>query len=710
MRVSADGLRSLLDTAGTIIVGLRPDHTIFDWNEGAYRTFGYMPEEMLGKNFLSAILPPSQQSRMAAEIEKALAGEVIRTLETPGIECNQETSVVLWNMTRVVDESGSVSGVLAIGQDVTERARAARVVEEARQAAEAANKARGDFLANMSHEIRTPLSGILGMTELVLDSPLTPEQRARLNAARRAAEDLLTLVNDVLDFSRIDAGKLDLHPEDFALRDSLAASWRLFGARAARKGLDFTVRIAPDVPDFVCSDALRLRQVVNNLLDNAIKFTERGGITVTVTVRPAPGGAPSPANPGVEFVVSDTGCGIPFDKQACIFEVFRQADSSITRHYGGTGLGLAICHRLVGLLGGELWVESAPAAGSKFHFTANFRPATTTPPKPMPIVDPQEAEMAAANAGAGAAVGHEGGARSRAVRELDVWVAEDNPVNRELIRAHLDALGHRVTEFPDGRQLLIGLAAALREPDVILMDLQMPNLDGLETARAIRHGEHAQSREGPTFVGAFPADSADSADSAAPVRTRLPIVALTAHARLEDREAALAAGVDDYLVKPVRRTELEAALCRVTGVRERGNSRVKPAGPAGSGPGATAAGVEPGSSAFDREGLLAELSGDLPRLHRLARTYLEHTPGVRAALREARVGGQPDGIRRAAHTLFGSLALLQATGAAELARRLHQSTTLDDEARCHSTIESLEIELDRLESALRDEVGWTRSR
>ncbi len=675
-RASAELLRSLLETAGTVIVGLKPDRTIFEWNEAAYRTFGYLPSEMLGRNFFDAILPPDQHERMAGEMEKALAGEVIRSLETPGIECNGEVSILLWNMTRVVDATGMAAGVLAIGQDVTERERAVRALNEARRAAEAANKARGDFLANMSHEIRTPLNGILGMTELVLDSPLAPEQRARLAVVHRSAEDLLALVNDVLDFSRIDAGRLELHAEDFVIRDALSASWRLYASRAARKGLEFSVQIHEDVPAIVSGDPLRLRQVINNLIDNAIKFTEHGSISVEIR-RDPPTGPASPREVWFGCTVTDTGPGIAPEKQARIFEAFRQADSSITRQYGGTGLGLSICQRLVGLMGGHLWVESRPGQGSRFHFTTRFSL-------------PAAAEAAAARSTDGSAPAssasndHSLGATAEPLgaEKLCIWVAEDNPVNLDLVVAFLDGMGHQVTAFQNGRQLVDAYRANPRRPDLVLMDLQMPVLDGLQATREIREFERSRS-------------------ATAEALPRLAIVALTAHARSGDRATAEAAGVDDYLTKPVRRPELAGALARVSPNR-RPLHRPKPATRAGAVIGEAFRPSE--GDLFDRAGLMDDLGGNTVLFRRLARTYLEHTPAVRTALGNGWRSGDWAGVRRALHTLRGSLNQLRATRAADLAGQLEQAPTLDA-ADQRASLAALDVELDQLEAVLRSEAA-----
>ncbi len=633
---------------------------------------------------------------------------------------------------RIGDFATADGGVVSLRTDITELKRTERDLTEARDAARAALRAKAEFLANMSHEIRTPMNGVLGMAELAMGTALSARQREYVAAIRSSAEGLMTVINDVLDFSKVDAGKLDLDRAPFDLRECLDDTLRVFAPTADEKGLELCAWVRAAVPGVVLGDPHRLRQVLINLVGNAIKFTERGEVVVLVEVDGPPG--PDGQSVALAFSVLDTGIGVPESRRGAIFDPFEQGDGSTTRRFGGTGLGLAISSRLVALMGGELAVEPRPEGGSLFRFTAKFgRPADDEGPtlaaavpgalvglpvlivdkhptgrailaelltswrmEPTAVADPAAAAKAirvARSLGrpfAAAVVDGDFAARAvvsdaelplilittdrgdtpphegrpamlavfarltKPVRQSDLYnalsalvdpssagegrapvapspaavppalpakplrllLAEDNPVNQIVATHMLERLGHAVIVVGDGRASLSALESGLF--DLVLMDLQMPQMDGFEAVAAIRDRERS-----------------------APDHARTPVVALTAHAMAGDRERCLAAGFDAYLSKPIRIADLTRVLAGLVA-----------ADPAPDPPPA-AVRAAPASGSF-RPRLLAEsCDGVVAIIDEVLDSFLVVGPSALDRIGRALDDGDPDAVRKAAHALKG---------------------------------------------------------
>jgi two-component system, sensor histidine kinase and response regulator len=794
LRESEQRTRLLLDSTAEAIYGLDLQGQCTFSNRATLRLLGYSDvSELLGRNMhdLTHHTHPDGSRYPASDCP---VSETLRTGEASHRDVevmwrSDGTSFPAEYWSYPIERNGQNVGAVVTLIDITTRHAAQQAMLMAKEAAESANRAKSEFLANMSHEIRTPMNGIIGMTELALDTPLNQEQKEYLQLVRSSADSLLRVINDVLDFSKIEAGRLDLDQTDFDLPEVVNQTLKTLAVRAHKKGLELSSRIAPDVPQMLSGDPDRVRQILVNLVGNAIKFTRQGSVVVDV--------CRETSNPEADpfqfhFTVRDTGIGIPLEKQQVIFEAFSQVDGSTTRQYGGTGLGLTITKRLVEMMGGKVWVESQPGEGSTFHFTLKLAP----PEKNRSGRNLQRAELESlhvlivddngtnrmildemlknwrmvptlADGGESALMamrwardqgnsfplvlldGHMPGmdgfevarrikadpalagatimmltsdrqvgdaARcrelgikvylvkpigqsdlldgilnalgtqilesassvvpdkgSKAMRPLRLLLAEDNAVNSQLALRLLRKWGHEVVLATNGREALDLLeAVGFKGFDAVLMDVQMPEMDGMEATAAIR----ARGRT---------------------LGTHLPIIGVTAHAMKGDRERCLEGGMDGYVSKPIRPDTLFSELARLVpgSAREETEPTTVPttvsattdASPAGE---------------LDRSALLDRVEGDMELLGDIIVLFKDDSVRQIAVIREAIDKKQAEVVRRAAHTLKGTCGNLGAPEAAATALELEKLAAAGDLSRAHESLRSLEAQIQRAGRLLDD--------
>lgn len=509
-------LRTLIDNVPDLMYVKDSNSRFVVANAAVARKMGAAtPQELLGKSDFDFYSQEIAAPFYKDEQSLIQSGQALLAREETCLGHDGGLTHLLTTKVGLRNRDGRIVGIVGIGRDITERKRAEAEMEKARSAAELASRAKSEFLANMSHEIRTPLNGIVGMTDLALETELTSEQREYLETVKLSADALLTVINDILDFSKIEAGKVELEMDNFDLRDSLEATMKTLSLRADEKGLELLCEIAPEVPDIVFGDSCRLRQIVVNLIGNATKFTDEGEVALKVSIDSSDGEYRI-----VHFTVSDTGIGIAPEKQKIIFDPFMQADTSTTRKYGGTGLGLTISSRLIALMGGRIWVESELGRGTIFHFTARFKTADAS------IV--RVGEIAPAEI----------------LRGVRVLVVDDNRTNRRILQGMLKHWEMISTSVEGGDEALQELAECWRTGTpygLILTDMHMPHMDGFTLIERVR--------QRPEWSAAT-------------------IMMLTSAGHKGDAARCKELGISAYLLKPIRQSELREAIARVLGARE----------------------------------------------------------------------------------------------------------------------------------------------
>jgi two-component system, sensor histidine kinase and response regulator len=778
LRESEERFRGTFENAAVGIAHEDLNGRFLRLNETFCRILGYPHEELVGKTPSDVTYPEDLEADLAKFGALTRRESSSYTMEKRFIR--KDGTLVWAHLTASLqfDAAGKPDSCIKIIEDISDRKVLDEELQKAKEAAEAASRAKSEFLASMSHEIRTPMNGVFGMLDLALETELPPEQRHYLERARASADLLLRVINDILDFSKIEAGRLDLEPTAFSLGESLGETIKGFGPQAHRKGLELALHVQPETPDGLVGDGLRLGQVLINLLGNAIKFTERGEVVLEAGVESVTEGQVY-----LHFAVTDTGPGIPPDKQRLIFAAFAQADSSMARRFGGTGLGLAISARLVELMGGRIWVESEVGKGSTFHFTARFalqreavvkpkaqridlegmpvlvaddnetnrrilsemlatwrmgptavgggraalaelkRAAAAGDPFPLVLLDAvmpdldgfavareikhdpalagatvmmlssadgagelarcQELGIAAflrkpvkqselldavlkalgglaalpETAPAPASVALPGGRRG-----FRVLVVEDNEFNQDVVASLLTKRGHVAVLAPNGKS---ALAAWEREPfDLILMDVQMPEMDGFAATEAIRTKERSTN-------------------------DHIPIIALTAHAMKGDRERCLAAGMDAYVSKPIRAAELFEAISRLLSLHvERAQERPVSEGPQ--------------QAVFDLDNALSGVGGDQELLGRMARWFLNQCPKLLGEIHDAVLRGDAPALEHAAHTLKASVGSFGAQRAYEAAQQLEELGSAGDLIGSKNAFPALVEAVKRLQEVVTD--------
>ena len=696
-------LQKTIDTALDAVVTTDAAGTITAWNVQAKTIFGWSEQEALGRPLDSLIIPAGGRDGYRRELAHFLESRETQFLnqriERTAVRKEGGEFPVEWSMSpiwinnecvfssyirditeRKQAEDAQSSYRTQLEHEVSMRTEALEALREAKELAESANRAKSDFLAHMSHEIRTPMNGILGITELLQQTELSEKQHHFVDIVYRSGATLLKLINDVLDFSKVEAGKIELECIRLDLPKTVREVTDLFSEQVQRKGITLTCVLAESVPSVLQGDPVRLQQVLMNLVSNAVKFTQRGSITLTVTVA-----EDSASHALVRFEVQDTGIGVEPAVQAKIFEAFSQADGSTSANNGGTGLGLSIVKQLVQLMGGTVGVRSEPGQGATFWCTArlekvlgNTREGRKRFPSKRDDVRPNGVLKL----------------REPKITGTRILLAEDNPVNREVAVCMLEQLGCQVVAVEHGRDAVAKTECA--QFDLVLMDCQMPEMDGFSASKAIRDGEQRTGRH-------------------------VPIVALTAHAMGGDRERCLAAGMDDYMTKPFTQGELGNMIQRW--VQRPGDeaaltsdqSKAVPAEPAQSPSDLTEQETRQAPvRALPDEPLADQVLDQLRELRRPGRpdpvvkiltSFLESSATYVSAIHQAVVHQDAEALFRAAHALKSSSVMIGAMGLSSILKDFELLGRQGNVAESHKRMAELDAVYEAVRQAVLNELG-----
>jgi PAS domain S-box-containing protein len=537
LRAERDYSASIIAGTPAIFCSLTPDGSCISINPAGERITGYRAQELIGRNWW-VIVYPGKEYEQVEQLLRHLETSPVSDYEMTLTRKDGDRRTIAWSSFNRYDQEGNHTEIIGFGHDITER-KQAEVSRLKAKLAEEASLAKSEFLANMSHEIRTPLNAIIGMTELALEDDLDERQNDTYHTINREADALLSIINKFLDFSKLEAGKLELEEIPFDLAMTMKDVADSITFQAGRKGLEVIFHLSPDVPSRLTGDPCRLRQVLINLSSNALKFTHQGVIHLHGELAGDRGERIT-----IRFSVKDTGIGIPLDKQAAVFESFTQADGSTTRKYGGTGLGLAISKKLVELMGGEIGVESEEGRGSTFWFTSIFGRQREPSPEQSDASPKDLMVRTADDIHTNPGQGEEEAKDAR--KKIRILLVEDYPTNQLVALQYLNAAGYHVELAEDGQQAVD--ACNQMRYDLILMDIQMPVMDGYLATKLIREMEN----QGPVVNG--------EKCTAEKPGCRTPIIAMTAHAITGYRERCLNAGMDDHITKPIRRKELLALV------------------------------------------------------------------------------------------------------------------------------------------------------